>query len=181
MALNLRHERFLREYIMLGNKTEAYARVYPNASRAAANMAAARLWAQPKVKKRAQEIVESMIKRADITEDKILADYQHALDLAKAKDEPNSIVNAATAQAKLVGLLRDRVETGEVGDFNDMSTLEEVLEGVSDLVSPEAAAELARAFGITQAAKRTETAPIEDTGHPETGLAIAKPASDAVN
>ena len=175
MALNLRHERFLREYIMLGNKTEAYARVYPNASRAAANMAAARLWAQPKVKKRAQEIVESMIKRADITEDKILADYQHALDLAKAKDEPNSIVNAAIAQAKLVGLLRERVETGGVGDFSNAETIEEVLEGVTELLGPDMAQAIAAQL------KRASERSNENEGQSETGLAIAKPASDAVN
>ena len=40
-----------------------------------------------------------MAKRADITEDKILADYQDALDLAKAQEKADSIVNAATAQA----------------------------------------------------------------------------------
>ena len=175
--LNIRHERFLREYIMLGNKTEAYARVYPNASRAAANMAAARLWAQPKVKKRAQEIVESMVKRADITEDKILADYEWAIQSAKRQDKPDSVTNAATAQGKLVGLMRERVESGNVGDFENMNTLSEVLEAVQDLVSPEAALELAKAFKIAVAPPEGQCEPIDN----ETGLAIAKPASDAVN
>ena len=187
-ALRPRHELFVREVIRTGgNGAEAYrraAKVYPVKPLTNPNCArviACRILKYPEVQARYQELQAQMAKRADITEDKILSDYQWAIESAKQQDKPNEVTMAATAQAKLVGLLRDRVETGEVGDFNDMSTLEEVLEGVSDLVSPEAAAELARAFGITQAAKRTETAPIEDTGHPETGLAIAKPASDAVN
>ena len=89
-----------------------------------------------------------MAKRADITEDKILSDYEGALVLAKKQQKPNSIVNAATAQAKLVGLLRDRVESGGVGDFDKMESVSEVLEAVRSQSGPEAALALAKAFGI---------------------------------
>ena len=89
-----------------------------------------------------------MAKRADITEDKILTDYQVALDLAKTQEKPDSVVNAATAQAKLVGLLRDRTEVGKPGDFEQLESVSEILEKVSQEAGPEAASALAAAMGI---------------------------------
>ena len=72
-----------------------------------------------------------MAKRANITEDKILTNYEEALQLARAQQKPDSMVNAATAQAKLVGLLKDRIETKDVTDFDSMGTPSEVLEAVA--------------------------------------------------
>jgi hypothetical protein len=176
-----RHEKFARAYVKLNNAAAAYREVYgPKGHTARANG-----WDllnnRGNIKARVKELRHQMAKRADITEDKILSDYEWAIQSAKAQDKPNEVTMAATAQAKLVGLLRDRVETGEVGDFENMNTLSEVLEAVSGLVSPEAALELAKAFGIAQAAKPTSDVPIEDTMASDDRLSIAKPASDSVN
>ena len=94
-----------------------------------------------------------MAKRADITEDKILTDYQVALELAKQQAKPDSIVNAATAQAKLVGLLRERVETG---DFDKMDNVSDILEAVAKEAGPEVASPLSNAFGISAEQAMTE-------------------------
>ena len=97
-----------------------------------------------------------MAKRADITEDKILTDYQVALELAKQQAKPDSIVNAATAQAKLVGLLRERVETGETGDFDKMDNVSDILEAVAKEAGPEVASALSKVFGISAEQVMTE-------------------------
>jgi hypothetical protein len=89
-----------------------------------------------------------MAKRADITEDKILTDYQIALEIAKEQAKPDSIVNAATAQAKLVGLLRDRIESGNVGEFDALDNVSDILEKVAQQAGPEAALALSKAFGL---------------------------------
>jgi hypothetical protein len=88
------------------------------------------------------------MKRADITIDKILNDYQEALNMARAKDEAHNMVNAATAQAKLVGLLRDRVETGNAGDFENMDSIAEILAKVAETEGPGAAIALSNALKV---------------------------------
>ncbi len=115
------------------------------------------------------------MKKSDITVDKVLQDYQFALELAKKQGRSAEIVNAAQAQAKLVGLLRDRVETGSVGDFGDDTTIEGILEVVAKQAGPEAAMSLAAVFGL----KIPESA--ETKKMKEAVLFIADPASDTVN
>jgi hypothetical protein len=151
---NQRHEKFAREYVKTGIGAEAYRRVYPRIDPIeTAKRNAYRLRTYAHIDKRIQELRQAMAKRADITEDKILTDYQEALALAKAQEKPDSMVNAATAQAKLVGLLRDRVETGNAGDFDNMENISEVLEAVAAQSGPEAAMALAKAFGLDKSPK----------------------------
>ena len=151
---NQRHEKFAREYVKTGIGAEAYRRVYPRIDpNETAKRNAYRLRTYAHVDKRIQELRQAMAKRADITEDKILTDYQEALALAKKQEKPDSMVNAATAQAKLVGLLRDRVETGNAGDFDNMDSISEVLEAVAAQSGPEAAMALSKAFGLDKSPK----------------------------
>ena len=161
-----RRERFAREYIKTGIGSEAYRRAYERQQRdATARANASRLLTIDCVSHRVSELREQAMKRADITIDKILSDYQYALEMAKEQAKPNDITNAATAQAKLVGLLRERVEAGNVGDFDGMESISEILEAVNSQAGPEAALALAKAFGLEK---------VDD-------LTDAKPASDAVN
>ena len=115
------------------------------------------------------------MKRSDITMDKILTDYQLALDMAKGQANSANIVAAATAQAKLVGLLRERVETGAVGDFPDTTSIEGILETVAKEAGPENAMILAAMFGL-KVPESQETDKMK-----EAALFIADPASEAVN
>ena len=125
---NPRHEKFAREYVKTGVGAEAYRRAYPRAHPiSTARVCASQLLTKPNIASRTVELRHAMAKRADITEDKILTDYQVALDLAKIQEKPDSVVNAATAQAKLVGLLRDRTEVGKPGDFEQAESISEVL------------------------------------------------------
>ena len=94
------------------------------------------------------ELRQALAKRGDITEDKILTDYEEALQVAKAQAKPSSIVQAATAQAKLVGLLKDRIETTNVHDFETMESIDDIFRKVADDLGPEAAAALSKVFGL---------------------------------
>jgi len=115
------------------------------------------------------------MKRNDITMDKILTDYEEAKNMARAALRPDVVINAATAQAKLVGLLRDRVETGNVGDFPDTQTIEGILEAVAKEGGADAAMVLATMFGL-RVPESQQTEQMK-----EAALFIADPASDSVN
>ena len=146
---NPRHEKFAREYVKTGVGAEAYRRVYPRAHPiSTARVCASQLLTKPNIASRTVELRQAMARRADITEDKILTDYQVALDLAKTQEKPDSVVNAATAQAKLVGLLRDRTEVGKPGDFEQLESISEILEKVFQEAGPKAAILEAAAMGI---------------------------------
>jgi phage terminase small subunit len=100
---NPRHEKFVREYVKTGIGAEAYRRVYLRAHPiSTARVCASQLLTKPNIAGRIVQLRQAVAKRADITEDKILTDYEEALQSAKAQAKPNSIINAATAQAKLV-------------------------------------------------------------------------------
>lgn len=167
-----RQELFLRELMKTGVAAEAWRRVYKPKSKEGAQVSACRTLKKPHVAKRYNELLERQMKKSDITVDKVLADYQHALDLAKSQGKAADIVNAAQAQAKLVGLLRDKVEVGSVGDFQDVNSVADILEIVGKEIGVEAATVLAAAFGIEMDKADQQS---------EAKLLIADPPSDAVN
>jgi len=179
----MRHEMFAREYILNGeNASAAYrltAQHFPNKPLVHPKSAAVvgyTILQRPEVKRRIFELRDIMAKKSDITLDKLLTDIQEAMFMAKTQAKPNDVVNAALAQAKLVGLLRDRVEAGAVGDFDGIDNISEVLEKVAQDISPEVALALSKAFGYTKDEPETQSEPVE-----ESPLAQAIPPSDAVN
>lgn len=88
------------------------------------------------------------MKRADITIEKILTNYQEAMDLAKGQGRAGDIIMAAKEQARLVGLLVERRELGQVGDFDSLSDPADVIDKVRAEVGEDAANALASAFGL---------------------------------
>jgi hypothetical protein len=152
---NPRHEKFAREYVKTGIGAEAYRRVYPRAHPiSTARVCASQLLTKPNIVSRTVELRQAMAKRADITEDKILTDYEGALILAKVQRKPNSIIKAAMAQAKLVGLLKDQIETKNVNEFENMKSVNDILQAVADQAGPEAAAALSKAFGLDKSPEK---------------------------
>ena len=145
---NPRHEKFAREYVATGVGAEAYRRAYPRAHPiSTARVCASQLLTKPNIARRTAELRRAMAKRADITEDKILTDYEDALQLAKVQAKPNVIIKAATAQAKLVGLLKRRMDTKNVNNPEDMEIIDDILQQVTDEAGADAAAALAKALG----------------------------------
>lgn len=181
---NIRHELFVREYIRNGGLGgQAYRKVskqYPRKITGVNNpnsyrVVACQLRKRPDIQQREQELRDKMAKKADITIEKVLTDIEEAMNLARAQAKPNEIVNAAMSQAKLVGLLRDRVEHGDVGDFEGMENLSDIIAKVSDEIGPEAALALSKILGVDKA----ENA--QDKKGEADGLIDQMPPSDSVN
>lgn len=116
-------------------------------------------------------MVKRLVKRADITEEKILTQYQDAYDMAEKTGKTADMISASTAQAKLVGILRERMEAGAPGDFERMDNISDVLESLAAQVGPDIAAKIGEALGVMPQPA------IED----DRLLAEAEPVSDAIN
>lgn len=166
---NLRHERAVRAYVRLyiegetqGHIYKAYRTAYPHVTgQDCLYSAASRLFKRPEIQKRISEVTKRLITRMDITEERILTQYNEAYDIAKAQGKSADMVSASTAQAKLVGLLRDRIEAGAPGDFDKLENVSDVLAEVERQAGPEAALLLANAMGY-QIESQEETAPEAD-------------------
>lgn len=172
---DFRQEMFVRELIKNrlqgGSQVNAWIASHPGVkSRAVANAAASRAIKYPNIQARYQELMAKHMKKADITIEKILADYQLALDMAKAQDKPSEIISAAREQARLMGLLRERIEAGGVGDFDNVTDVGEILDVVEREAGKAAAIALAKAFNISHR--------FEDDA---SALEQSEPASDAIN
>ncbi len=183
---NVRHERFAHEYILTGNNaTEAYRRTwaaFPNAKPIthprSFNVIGCQTKKRPGVMRRVEELRDKMAKKADITMDKVLTDLQEALNMARLHAKPSDMISASMSQAKIVGLLRDRIETGDVGSFDGMEDISEILEKVGQDAGPEAALALSKAFGLD----KTETAEVTEIEKPEGAEFMDQaPPTDAVN
>lgn len=181
----LRQEKFVREYVKTGSLTEAYRKYYPNAKKFNCVAAGAHnLAVLPHVKARIQELRDQMARKSDITMEKILTDYQDALNMAKQDGKPNEMISAAREQAKLVGLLVERKEVGNAGDFDSMENISDILQAVNDKAGPEAALALSKVFNLV--GEREVIVGIEQTSSAATdeaaeALFMAKPASEQVN
>lgn len=169
--LNLRQERFVREYVKDGNGGGAYRKVYgPQKHPAAPRTNAWKMLQKPHIRAKISEVRRRMAKRSDITYEKILTDYQEALDIAKEQAKAGEIVAAATAQAKLVGLLRDRVEAGAPGDFTNLDNVSDIIEELAKQCGPEIALAVQKALGLDAAVEA-----------PKPDLEQIEPPTDAVN
>lgn len=173
MLKNQRHELFLREYIANGwNGAAAYRKVYRPAK--SAPVQACKILAKPVVRKRFNQMLKKIVKRAEITEERILGKYEEAFEMAQEQGKTADMISAASAQAKLVGLLREKIEAGSPGDFDKLENASDVLTALADRVGPEVAQKIGEALGII---KQIEAQPEEDL----TQLAEAQSASDAIN
>ena len=184
----LSHELFAREYVSNGgNSKEAYVKVWAFYPKKAAilpesfKVIGCDIKKRPEVRRRIEELRDRMAKRADITEDKILSNYEEAITMARAQAKPNDLTNAATAQAKLVGLLRDRVDVSDVSDYKTMEDVNEILAACEAREGRTKALALAESWGITDWQPTNPEPSVEPVNEQNDGLLIQKAASDAVN
>ena len=126
---NVRHERFARSYTKLGVGRHAYveagykAAVVPQ-DNAPADVCASKLLRHPKVIERIQELRRAMGKRADVTEESLLDELEEARISAAENKQSGAMVAATMGKAKLTGLVVDRKEVGQPGDFERMNETE---------------------------------------------------------
>jgi hypothetical protein len=125
---NIRHERFVRHYLKTGVAAQAYlAAGYKPTNRNSLDASACQLLRSPKVQSRIGEFRRQMTYKTRVTLEKLLDQAEEARALAMASEQPAAAIQATTLQAKLVGLLVDRKETGQPGDFSALNSQDEVL------------------------------------------------------
>jgi hypothetical protein len=125
---NIRHERLARAYIRLGVKSQAYLKAgYRPTTRNALDASAGRALGYAKVKARIRELKKQMATRNRVTVDSLIEELDEARALAARVEQPGAMTQATTVKAKLVGLLVDRKETGQPGDFASLKTPAEVI------------------------------------------------------
>lgn len=128
---NPRHEAFARAYVKGGVARHAYVaagysarlgndprQCYP------ADVCASQLLKFPQVKARIEGLQQAMARRADVTEESILDELEEARQTALGERQSAAMVSASVAKAKLVGLMVDRKEIGDAGEFKAMSEAE---------------------------------------------------------
>jgi len=147
---NIRQERFAREYIKSGVASRAYkAAGYQVATRAALDVNASRMLRHAKVKSRIAELRRQMTYKTKISLESLLHELDKDRELARRVDQPSAAIQATVMQAKLVGLMVDRKESGSPGDFAALSA-EQVLEQVRKDHGDDAANAFARLIGASE-------------------------------
>lgn len=144
---NPRHERFARAFMKCGVAARAYRKAgYNNTSRNGLDVNACRLLRHTKVKRRLTELRQQMADRNRITVDSLLQDLAEDRALARTLGQPSAAIAATQLSAKLVGLLVDRKESGQPGDFAGLQSSDEVLALIKRELGEEAATLLAGAL-----------------------------------
>jgi hypothetical protein len=120
------------------------------------------------VKRRINELRGQMADRNRITVDTLLADLAADRALARDLGQPSAAIAATQLSAKLVGLLVDRKESGQPGEFAGLQSAAEVLAQLSTELGPEAAALLSAALERRETV--AETAKLSDSVDPNAPL-----------
>jgi len=127
-VLSQRHELFIRHLRKTGVAATAYLRAgYKPTNRNSRDACASRLLSQAKIKQRIKELDDQMAKRTRITLESLLDDLAEDRALARETKQVSAAIAATQLSAKLVGLLIDRKESGQPGDFSDLTSADEIL------------------------------------------------------
>jgi phage terminase small subunit len=138
--LNPRQLRFIDHYIKTGNQSRSYMLAgYEPKSRNALDANASQLVRNPKIAAEIGRRKRALIKRNDVTLDKLLAELAEDRALARSLGQPGAAIQATQLTARLVGLLVDRKQTGSPGDFAHLSTPAEVVDAIRKELGEEAA------------------------------------------
>lgn len=125
---NARHEAFVSKLIETkGNATEAYSIVY-GVTGHTAEVNGSRLWLNnAEVKRRYHELSG---KKAKTTLQTLTEQFDTVFDGAMGSAQFSAAGSAAAAKAKLLGFMRDKIEIGGPGAFNDCKTPSDVVDYV---------------------------------------------------
>lgn len=87
-----------------------------------------------------------MANKTKISLESLLSDLAEDRALARSLGQPSAAIQAVQLTAKLSGLLVDRKETGQPGDFATLQSVEQILERVQADHGPKVAQALAAAL-----------------------------------
>jgi hypothetical protein len=91
---------------------------------------ACRLNGNESVRARVAELQAQQAADSKVTVESICRELDEANAVAKAKGQAAAMVSAATLRAKLAGLMVERVEVGNVGDFDAANSFADVADGL---------------------------------------------------
>jgi hypothetical protein len=185
MLKNQRREAFCRMIIEAAKRglpqTWAYEKAGYHADGHSAEVNASRLLNYAEIKTRIAELGAPAVRRTRVSVESLLTELETTINDARGDGQHSVVVNALTLSAKLVGLLRDRVEVGGVGEFAALETTEAVVAALlADQTAAEALASLdtLRAAVVNHAADHADVVPakpIFPRAPTETQQALALP------
>jgi phage terminase small subunit len=151
---NIRRERFVRHYLKTGIASQAYkAAGYKVSTRNSMDVCASQLLRKPKVASRIGELRRQMTYRTRITLESLLQELAQDRELARREKQASAAIQATVVQAKLVGLMVDRKESGAPGDFSGLTTVDEIVAKAKTELGDDAAAMLLAVLSKTELAE----------------------------
>ena len=91
---------------------------------------ASRLNANESIQARVAELQQQTAASSRITIESICAELAEATAVAKSKGQAQAMVSASALRAKLAGLMVDKVEVGNPGDFDSLNSTREIADKV---------------------------------------------------
>jgi hypothetical protein len=143
---NLKHENFCQLTVRGVAQGLSQAQIYQmdgyKAEGHAAAMAASRLMKKDEIRVRLAELTAPAERKTRTTVDSLAAQFDAVFDGAMGSAQFGAAGSAAAAKSKLLGFMRERLEIGGVGEFDQCQTTDQVIEALlSRHESPQAALE----------------------------------------
>jgi hypothetical protein len=135
---NAKHELYCQHLALGKTASEAYEMAGYKPSRSNASVLRAKQNVSDRLSEILQQSERKIVQQIEYTRDSILAELEEARQMAIELKNPSAAWQAAMAKAKILGLIIDRREVGDVGRFD----------GFTDEQLVEEAARQARALGI---------------------------------
>jgi hypothetical protein len=131
---NLRRELFAQNVVKNArnglNLTEAYRASGYKGTGHTAEACASRLLSFDEVKMRIDELARPAVRKTRVSIESLLDELEVTIQDARADGQHSVVVGALTLSAKLVGLLRDRIEVGSPGEYRDCQTPEDAIDAL---------------------------------------------------
>lgn len=125
-----------------------------------------RLAENVRVKRRIAELTKGLAMKTRVTVESITAELDAAQELARRVEQPGAAIQAIATKAKLHGLLIDRKETGQPGDFAAAKTADEVLAAVRAELGDDAARALSALAGLAKPDDKPALPDLDTTDRP---------------
>lgn len=141
---NQRHE-FFANLIVQSPKsgmsnTACYLACGYNAEGNAAEVAASRLLSSDKIRERIAELTAPVVKKSRITTESLLSELDATVQAAREAKQFGAVNGSLALIGKITGLLRDRLEVGSPGSFDECTTAGDVVDRlIEDAGSAQAA------------------------------------------
>jgi phage terminase small subunit len=103
MKLSDKHIQFVEDYLISGNATDSWLKIYPNAKRSSASSNACETLALPKIKDYIQLRRNELANKCLITKEEILADLKYIKDLHRDNPRSSNSIKAICEINKMLG------------------------------------------------------------------------------